>query len=794
MSLTSVRTRWSLLLFALLWSTTLVFLLPRAHAQDAGAPTSYGVLADLLENPESRAQLILELRRLSARDSDAPGDQAATPQAPAAALPLVQRKPGASLQGNRLAWRLQRLAETLQDDVTRTAHLVHQLLLGERVPGISMQRALPALKGLALALLIVVLAWNVLQRIGRRLLQALERWAQEPSTAGGTAAGRTQRASLRQLAARGHGRKLLAVMLGFCMDLFMIVLSALAGYAGVVLAAFDGPMATLTATQYLTAFVVVEALKTVSRALFCPTYAGLRLLPIPTDAARFWHRWLAHILMITGYTLLLVVPMLQALMTPALGHVVGLLVMTAVYLYALRVVWTRRHMVRRALDHEADRASGAMTGTLLRILARTWHWLVMAYFSVLYVVSQADSQEALSFMGRATAQTLIAILAGVSLFTMVSNLVARRIRLPADWRKSLPSLESRVNAYIPAFLRGVRLLVSIVAALVVLDAWHAFNLADWLGSSQAQALIGTLIHVAIILFAAALTWTILTSMIEHRIGKSGGPQGPTEREKTLLMLFRSGAAVTIVTLTALVVLSQIGIDIGPLIAGAGVAGLAIGFGAQKLVQDVITGIFIQLDNGMNQNDVVEVAGLFGTVEKISIRSVVLRTMDGGYHLIPFSTIDKLANHTRDYGYHYGEYRVAHRENVEDVTRQLRAAFEALRQDPELAPAILDDIAIPGVTSLDERGFTLRVLIKTTPGMQWAVQRGFNRRVKECFDAAGIEIPYPQTVLHFGRDRDGHAAPLDVRHIGKIEDSLLARGAPGQTARPIQAGHSPETPT
>src|SRR5690606_23684484 len=167
----------------------------------------------------------------------------------------------------------------------------------------------------------------------------------------------------------------------------------------------------------------------------------------------------------------------------------------------------------------------------------------------------------------------------------------------------------------------------------------------------------------------------------HRLGGSGR-RLPTEREKTLLMLFRNAAAITIATMTVLVVLSQVGIDIGPLIAGAGVAGLAIGFGAQKLVQDVITGVFIQLENGMNQNDVVEIVGLFGTVEKITIRSVGLRTLDGGYHLIPFSSIETVSNHTRDFGYHYAEYNIAHREDVDDAIAQLELAFKDLMEDPD----------------------------------------------------------------------------------------------------------------
>ncbi|MFA5521245.1 MAG: mechanosensitive ion channel domain-containing protein [Castellaniella sp.] len=753
-----------LLLMALVW-------LPLPGNAQETAPASYGILADLLENPQSRDQLIQELRRLA-------GDP---PAAPAAAP--TRSLLDVDLPGSQISWRLQRLASELQTNFSQTVRLAGQIMRGESVPGISMQRSLPALQSLALALLVVVLTWHTLHIVLRATLARLEQWVARKNREADTRRAATRRrTSLHQLTTHSNGRKLIAVILAFALNLLMIGVSALAGYGSVVVAPLGGPMSALAATQFLTAFMVVQGLKTISIATFSPNYPGLRLLPMPTGAARFWNRWLGNILGITGYTLLLVVPMIQALMIPALGHILGLFVMTAVYVYATNVIWSRRHIVRRALEQHADDASAALSGTLLRVLARTWHWLVIAYFSVLFIVSQTDSQEALGFMGQATAQTLIALLVGSTLIAMVSNRVARRIELPHQWRRTLPSLEARINAYVPAFLRGVRLFIFIATSLVILDAWHAFNLADWLFSTQAQAFLSTILHIAIILLIAAISWTVLAAMIEHRLGKSGGPHGPTEREKTLLMLLRSAAAVTITTLTTLVVLSQIGIDIGPLVAGAGVAGLAIGFGAQKLVQDVITGIFIQLENGMNQNDVVQVAGLFGTVERISIRSVVIRTMDGGYHLIPFSAIDKLANHTRDYGYHYGEYRIAHRESVEHATAQLRAAFEVLKQDPKLAPELLDDISLPGVTSLDERGFTLRVLIKTTPGNQWAIQRAFNRLVKEHFDAAGIEIPYPQTVVHFGRDRHGHAAPVDVRQLSNIEDALFGRNAPGQTRR------------
>jgi len=278
---------------------------------------------------------------------------------------------------------------------------------------------------------------------------------------------------------------------------------------------------------------------------------------------------------------------------------------------------------------------------------------------------------------------------------------------------------------------------------------------------------------------------VLASFIEHRLAVSGSHM-PSERERTLLMLFKNALVIVISSLTVLIVMSQLGIDIGPLIAGAGVIGLAVGFGAQKLVQDVITGIFIQLENGMNQNDVVEVAGLFGSVEKLTIRSVVIRTLDGGYHLVPFSSIDSVSNHTRDYGYTVGEFVVGHRESVDESMHYLAVAFDDLKNDPEISSSIMEDITIQGVTEINQQGVKIRVLIKTAPGMQWAVQRSYNRYVKMRFDEAGIEMPYPHTVLHFGRDKKGYASPIDIQMVEAVAESkqqtLTGYPPAGQTPR------------
>jgi len=744
------------------------------HAQAsppaAGNETPYAVLADLLENPQTRDQLIQELRTMAPQ-----GDSKAQPQTgahpPRADNASTQAGSQVEISGDagKHISPTQRLALTLRhttNDLSSAAAAVKSLAQGKLPFTATAPSHGDALRLLAATVLATLAAYLVFRLAAGAAFTRLNRWIQtEQPREGG-----------RRKPGLALSRKLIGVAAALAVDLAATLLAALAGYAAALFLAEQENGTTGLAFQFLSAFAMIEAVKALSRGVFATRYEHLRLLPLQPATARYWNRWLTLLIGLTGYCLLAVVPITQAIMLPSLGRLLGLLIMLGVYVYGVRVVWSHRKSVKAGLTAWAEKSSTAVFGTLIRVLARLWHVIAIAYLTVLLVASQAEQQLALAFMMRATAQSVVAIIAGALLAAALSSLLARRIVVPDAWNKALPLLETRINSYVPAALKGLRLLILILVALVVLDAWHAFDLGAWLDSDSGRAVIAVILKVGVILAIAALSWTIIASLIEHRLGAGGLHRRPSEREKTLLMLFRNAAAVVIATMTVLVVLSQIGIDIGPLIAGAGVAGLAIGFGAQKLVQDVITGVFIQLENGMNQNDIVEVCGLFGTVEKITIRSVVIRTLDGGYHLIPFSSIDKVSNHTRDYGYHYGEYNVAHRENVDQAIAQMEMAFKDLMQDPELAPEVLEDISIPGVTALNEQGFRIRVLIKTTPGNQWAVQRGYNKLLKQRFDAAGIEVPYPHTVLHFGRDKDGYAPPVDVRAVDSLQE--ITRPAAG----------------
>jgi len=762
------------------WQAAAMAAAPLPAPQPAASSTAQtpaaltpAALADLLDNPEARKALVDELRAQSAGVKPAPSGPTGT-----AGHDKKPTEPG--LQ-ERIADGVQRFLTGVAADMGQGVDDMRALASGRSLR-MDAGTASTALLPLTLAAIATIIAFLVLRLIAMRIYTRIDRWVAEHGAESIASPTRGAPASMRVLYRRGG-----AIVGALAIDVGVVLLAAMAGGAAALWTTPGrGTLDTLAAV-FLRAFVSVEIVKVVVRTVFAVRHPHLRLLPMSDELAKYWNAWLVRIVAAAGYGTLLVGPVMAAALSPALGRLASMVIMLAVYVYAVRVIWQNRRSVRERLNRHAAGAA-TFVGSRLHFLSRVWHVLGIGYFTILLVVSQIDPTNALPFMARATAQTLLVIGVGSLLILLLNAVLAKPIQLSEDLRRRLPLLEARVNAYVPAILKVVGWIIRIVVVLLILDAWHAFDLSRWLASDAGGAAIKVVLNIVIVLLIAALAWTVIASIIEHRLSQREGRGMPSARERTLLALFRNAALIVIVAMTLMVLLSQIGIDVGPLIAGAGVVGLAIGFGAQKLVQDIITGVFIQLENGMNENDVVQVAGVFGTVERMTIRSVGIRTLDGGYHLVPFSSVDVVANHMRDFSYHLGEYTIAHRESVDDAIEHLRAAFAELMTDTVLGPEILEDITVAGVTAVNEKGVTIRILIKTTPGMQWAVQRGYNRLLKKHFDAAGIELPYPHTVVYFGQDKRGYAPAANVTLQAERPDEGEDARAAGHTRRRLK----PET--
>jgi len=243
-------------------------------------------------------------------------------------------------------------------------------------------------------------------------------------------------------------------------------------------------------------------------------------------------------------------------------------------------------------------------------------------------------------------------------------------------------------------------------------------------------------------------------------------EAQSKRTDTLHHVIRDVSRTLIIAVGALMILSEIGMDLKPLLAAAGISGLAIGFGAQSLVKDVLAGFFILLENQIRVGDVVEIAGVSGVVEEVRLRTITLRDVSGSVYIVPNGAVDKVKNMTMSFSYYVFTIGVAYRENVDDVMTTLTDIAKDTHADPAFGPDILDPLEMLGVDQFADSAVIIKCRIKTAPGKQWRVGREMNRRIKLTFDARGIELPFPHRTLYWGEPKTGTAPPRDLARAPK----------------------------
>jgi small-conductance mechanosensitive channel len=248
--------------------------------------------------------------------------------------------------------------------------------------------------------------------------------------------------------------------------------------------------------------------------------------------------------------------------------------------------------------------------------------------------------------------------------------------------------------------------------------------------------------LAVTVLLALAVWEAVNLTLERHLARltRQAQIARIARLRTLLPILRTVLLVAVLTLTGLMVLSEIGVNTAPLLASAGIIGIAIGFGAQKLVQDVITGLFLLLENAMQVGDVISLAGLSGTVEHLSVRTIHLRAEDGSVYVIPFSSVTTVTNMTRDYGQAVIQVSVDNKESVDHVIEVLRGIVTGMRADPQFQEVILGDLEVYGLDRFADSALIIKGRVMCTPFGRWSVGREFNRRMKARFDELGIAMP------------------------------------------------------
>lgn len=326
----------------------------------------------------------------------------------------------------------------------------------------------------------------------------------------------------------------------------------------------------------------------------------------------------------------------------------------------------------------------------------------------------------------------------------------------------------------PPMIRFCRLIIKLVSFALILEAW-GLGMLGWLGSSGGEATLRVLSRVLVMVAVASVLWLIVDRICRAYLDARDVEGAPVlgNRGRTLTTIARSVILLLIAATTLITALREIGIDTGPLLAGAGVVGLAVGFGAQTLVKDIITGLFILLGDTLRVGDVVDLGGRSGVVESMNMRAATLRGYNGDVITVPYSAIDVVTNMTRDFSFWVIDLGISYSESSERVIQVLKEVTDQMRREWPWRRLILEPLDVAGLDRFDQWSLGVRARIKTRPGDQWRVGRELNRRLKQRFDELGIRIPFPQSVVHVAGSGD------DAQPVAAAAPAALTSAASGR---------------
>ena len=510
------------------------------------------------------------------------------------------------------------------------------------------------------------------------------------------------------------------------------------------------------------------------RFLFSPRYPGSRLVPLGDDDAQLVASRLSFV---TGLTVVIyffqgylaAISQNELLIrTFALASGTGLVVLSMV------IIWLIRRPVTALL------LSGQTPGLIRKILAPAWP--VIATLIVLLLL--ATGLFATLGLGRIPSGAGFRTMLLLFVLPFVLGAIGPLVREWGHRTEDGTVPDQSTSGLRDAVVRVARLAALTLAVVMLGGIWN-IDLAAMTASTLGSRISATTLQIVATLAVAYVLWMVISRMIDSNSSEesddeehaeAGGDAGGMglSRVATLLPLFRSFLLVTIVTISVMVILSGLGVNIGPLIAAASVIGLAIGFGAQTLVADIISGVFYLIDDAFRKGEYIDVGGSTGTVEQISVRSMQLRHHNGPVHTIPYSRISTLTNFSRDWVIMKFELRIPFEEDVERVRKLIKKVGQELLEDEEHGPQFLDALKSQGVNRMDDSAFVVRCKFSAKPGNQWALRRVAYAKIQEAFARAGIKFA-PKRVVVEAITADLAAAGAAVSTMSATEAAPDDRG-------------------
>ena len=744
-------------------------------------------LLTVLQNPQKRQQLITTLQSLEkvmpVLGNAAPVTATATakPAAkPAAAKPTVELKPNSlgadivtgagtfmsQIDGN-LATTVTRITD--YDELNAWAQNVSR---SPTILATVLGATWRLIAVLAVAFVFELGAWRLTRRLYDRLgreshkaeaaaeAQEAKRLSAETAADARTPpSGRHARPGLKRLQSGWLlVKRLPFILLAMALDAVApFIFLAVATLLLATVIAHDtrtGPMIASVVNVY----VVVRLLLVVARGAFCAPSPKLRLLHVSNEAAAFltiWCRRLAMVIVLSA--IVLQIGALSGMSTD-LQHGLGRIVGLVLHLMLVVMVLRRRREVEDWLRGQpGDRPS--FWHDMKARLASVWHIQAIILIVLVWIVYATEISRGIGHplhlilvtMGLLILFRIMSILALGGL----DKLFAVGTNTQTGTRYAL--ISARAMRYHAPLRSLVKVAIFIVFFLVLFQSWGVDAVQWFEVGGLGGRMISSLGTILVTLIVAAVIWETLNFIMQIYMDdlSSQGAYVRAARLRTVVPVLRNTLLIALLVVVALTALSEIGVNIAPLLAGASIIGVAIGFGSQKLVQDFITGIFLLLENAMQVGDTVTAAGLSGTVENLSIRTLRLRAGDGSVHLIPFSSVSTVTNSNRGLGNAAVSVTVSYEENTDAVGEILKQIALDMRTEDDFKAGMLSDLQLWGVDRIDGTTATLAGQIVCTDGGRWGVQREFNRRIKLVFQEKGIRMMPTASIVGFQH-------PLDVR--------------------------------
>jgi small-conductance mechanosensitive channel len=562
------------------------------------------------------------------------------------------------------------------------------------------------------------------------------------------------RSRLDRPPAEGPGIDAGSLVVRTVLDLLLLAVFAVTVFAG-FLALYQGhePTRELVVSALL-ATIQVRLAILIARLLLAPRAPAERLLPFDDAAAGVLYRGVVSLACLYGVVDVLTF-FLQRFGVPREPYllVVTLVRILFVVLF-LRLVWQVRGPI-------AGLVRGDGQSSFRRLLADLWPVLMTAYVLGLLAILTREQLAGGALGGRAGILSLLVVVAMPLADMALCRLLDRgAVRARTDGRAEPQA------SFVPVLRQGVHIVVTVAGLLVIVGLWN-LDLMGLATRGLGARVASVAVNIALTLLLAYLVWQLAKTAIDRRLEREGGPRGPRElgelggtgasRLRTLLPLARGSIFAVVCVMSAMTILAGLGVNIGPLLAGAGVVGLAVGFGAQTLVRDIISGAFYLMDDAFRLGEYINVGDAKGRVEKIGIRSMQLRHHRGPVNVVPYGAIRRMTNESRDWVVEKLEFHLTYDTDITKVKKIVKRIGEELMANPELGPHIIQPLKSQGVLAMEDSALLVKAKFTAKPGEQFIVRREAYQRIKQAFDEAGIRFAHRQVTVFVPPGNAGPAA-------------------------------------